>query len=106
RADLAGETVLCIEVEDVARLDASDRIHAAERPGVLLLGWNDPFDVDGVDHWPVFWAARLSASTWRALARAARRRSSDAGSVIRRRRRRPPLVRDPATRPPGSWSLR
>src|SRR5438094_7180769 len=62
--------------------------------------------IDGLDHWPAFWDARLSASTCRALARAARRRSSDAGSVIRRRRRTPPLGRDPATRPPGSLSRR
>src|SRR5205823_6439668 len=104
RADLPGETVLRIEVEDVARLDASDRIDAAERPGVLLFSWNDPFDVDRLDHWPAFSAARRSASTWRALASAARRRSSDAGSVIRRRWRRPPLGRDRAPRPPGSSS--
>src|SRR5437899_1148360 len=24
---------------------------------LLRLSWDDPFDVDGLDHWPAFWAA-------------------------------------------------
>src|SRR2546423_4904228 len=63
RAHLPTEAILRVEVEHVALLDPRDRIDPAEGPGVLLLGGDDPLDVDGLDHSPAFVAARLSAST-------------------------------------------
>ena len=68
-ADPAGEAILCIEIEDIARLHPGDRVDATEGPGVLLLGGNDPLDVDGLDgHSPYDTApavAHRGANTWR-----------------------------------------
>src|SRR6202521_4345383 len=115
RSDLAGKAVLRIQIEHVTGLNAGDRVDAAKGPGVLLLSRNDPLDVNGLDHssplsasvsYSVFLEARRSASTWRALARAARRRSSDAGYVILRRLR---IVRAfgpaSAARPPAGLGV-
>ena len=41
RSDLAGERVLGVQVEDLAGLDPHDGLAAAERPGILLPGWNE-----------------------------------------------------------------
>src|SRR5207302_8500493 len=49
RADAPAETVLGVEIEDFTRLDASHRIDTAEGPVVLLLGRDDPLDLDGFD---------------------------------------------------------
>src|ERR1700674_3802788 len=56
--DPAGEAILRVEVEHLAWLHPGDRVDSAEGPGVLLLGWDDPPDGDGLDHVPCLLTGR------------------------------------------------